>query len=33
MRIMRHTCMWALALNVGICSYFKYKDKAARGSK
>ncbi len=33
MRELRHSCMVVLAVNAGICSYFKYRDKAARGSK
>lgn len=33
MRAMRHHCMFLLALVVLICNYFKYRDKAARGSK
>ena len=31
--IMRLTCMYRLAVNVGACCYFKYLDKAARGRK
>ncbi len=31
--IMRLTCMYWLAVNVGTCCYFKYQDKATRGSK
>lgn len=33
MRIMRLSCMGCLALNAGTCNYFKYVDKASRGSK
>ena len=29
MRIMRHLCMWQMAINTGICNYFKYQDKKA----
>lgn len=33
MRIYRHITMLTLAINSGICLYFKYRDKEARGSK
>jgi len=33
MRIMRLNCMSWLAVNAGTCNYFKYVDKASRGSK
>lgn len=32
MRSMRHFSMMVLAINAGICSYFKYQDKKVRGS-
>ena len=33
MRIMRHTTTTVLAANAAVCTYFKYEDKSARGSK
>lgn len=33
MRAMRHHCMFLLDIVVWFCDYFKYRDKAARGSK
>ena len=33
MRGLRHSCMVVLDINAWICSYFKYRDKAARGSR
>ena len=33
MRAMRHHCMFLLDIVVWLCDYFKYRDKAARGSK
>ena len=33
MRGMRLSCMVVLDINTAICSYFKYRDKAARGSR
>ena len=32
MRVFRHATMWVLAVSVGISTYFKYRDKARRGS-